>query len=270
MTSAPTSADADIFDKPHGVPPLRAPDADLLRRALKRGWQDFTIAPGPGLFFSVIYVLFGWCVAWITFATGHSYWLVLAAIGFPLVGPFAAVGLYEVSHRIEQGQPIRWSEILGVIWQQRGRQLPWLCAIIVILFLFWFFVGHMIFALFLGLSAMTNVSSSVEVYLTPEGVSMLATGTLVGAIFALVLFSFSLLSLPMLLDREVDFVSAMLASMALVRDNPVILMAWALFIAVVVFVAMIPGFLGLLFVFPWLAHASWHVYALMRDETAKA
>ena len=258
------AANFDSPDRPLGVPQFRRPDAALLRNALRRGWADFRKAPGLGLFFGAVYMLAGLLIAWITLATGQSFWLVLSAIGFPWIGPFAAVGLYEISHRLEQGLPLHKREIFGVIWRQRGRQLPWLCAIIVILFLFWFFVGHMIFALFLGLSAMTNVSTSFDVYLTSEGLSMIAVGTLVGAGFALVLYSFSVLALPLLLDREVDFVTAMITSMGLVRDNPVVMLAWAALLAVLIFVAMLPAFLGLLVIFPWLSHASWHVYSLMR------
>lgn len=259
-----TASDIDVPDRPLGVPEFRRPDTALLREALRQGWVDFWLAPGLGLFFGAVYALVGLAIAWITLATGHTYWLVLAAIGFPLIGPFAAVGLYEVSHRLEQGLPLHRGEIFGVIWRQRGRQLPWLCAIIVILFLFWFFVGHMIFALFLGLSAMTNVSSSFEVYLTGQGLSMIAVGTLIGAGFALVLYSFSVLGLPLVLDREVDFVTAMITSMALVRDNAAVMLVWAVVLAGLIFVAMLPAFLGLLVVFPWLSHASWHVYSLMR------
>jgi uncharacterized membrane protein len=259
-----TAADIQPPDRPLGVPAFRRPDAALLSEALRRGWGDLRRAPGLGPIFGAIYVLAGLAIAWITLATGQSFWLVLAAIGFPLIGPFAAVGLYEVSHRLEQGLPLDPGAIFGVIWRQRGRQLPWLCAIIVILFLFWFFVGHMIFALFLGLSAMTNVSSSFEVYLTGEGLTMVGVGTLVGAGFALVLYSFSVLALPLVLDREVDFVTAMIASIGVVRNNPGVMLAWALLLAVLVFLAMLPAFLGLLVIFPWLSHSSWHVYSLMR------
>lgn len=263
-----TANQTESRERPLGVPTFRQPDLALLREALRQGWTDFWLAPGLGLFFGAVYVLAGFGISWITMATGQSFWLVLAAVGFPLIGPFAAVGLYEISHRLEQGMPLNPNAVFGVIWHQRTRQLPWLCAIIVILFLFWFFVGHMVFALFLGLSAMTNVSSSLEVYMTIDGLTMLAVGTLVGAGFASVLFSFSVLALPLLLDREVDFVTAMLTSMSIVRDNPVIMLGWGLTIAGMVFIAMLPAFLGLLVVFPWLSHASWHVYSLMRTDRA--
>jgi uncharacterized membrane protein len=252
-------------DRPHGLPELHTPSVALLKEALRQGWVDFWLAPGLGLFFGAVYVAIGLGITWLTLSTGQSFWLVLAAIGFPLIGPFAAVGLYEVSRRIEEGQPLDRSDILGVVWRQRSRQLPWLCTIIVILFLFWFFVGHMIFALFLGLSAMTNVSSSLDVYVTGEGLSMLAVGSLVGAGFATVLYSFSVLALPLVLDREIDFVTAMLRSIAMVRDNPVVMLGWGILLAVLIFLAMLPAFLGLLIVFPWLSHASWHVYSLLRQ-----
>jgi uncharacterized membrane protein len=107
---------------------------------------------------------------------------------------------------------------------------------------------------------MTNISSSFEVFLTINGVTMLAVGTIVGALFATLLYMITVLSLPLLLDRELDFVTAMITSFQYVQANPVPMLAWATFIAIVTFAALIPWFLGLLIVLPVLGHASWHVY----------
>jgi uncharacterized membrane protein len=147
-----------------------------------------------------------------------------------------------------------------VIFRQKDRQIPAIAAVIVVYFLFWNFLAHMIFALFLGSAPMTNVSSSLAVFLTPEGLTMLAFGTLIGAVFATLLFSLTVVSLPMLLDREVDFVTAMLTSFALVRENPVIMLGWGALIAACLFVGMLAGFVGLLVVLPLFGHASWHLY----------
>lgn len=237
------------------VQQLALSDLGLILRA---GLSDFRKAPQFGLFFSAVYVLGGFLMIWL--GAGHVSWILATSLGFPLVAPFAAAGLYEVSRRMQGGGVLRWSEILGIVWQERTRQLPWLGAIIVIYFLFWTFLAHMIFALFMGLSTMTNVSGSLEVFVTPTGLTMIAAELGVGAILAFLLFSLTVVSLPLVLDREVDFVTAMMLSMQVVQRNPVVMSVWAIIIAGLSLVALVPWFLGLMFVLPVLGHATWHLY----------
>ncbi|SMX42769.1 DUF2189 domain-containing protein [Actibacterium lipolyticum] len=245
---------------PSPVPDIQTVTWAMLAASLRQGWRDFLAAPLFGLFFGGFYVLCGIGLFWLTQSTGQYYWLAIAVFGFPLLGPFAAVGLYEVSHRLDNGTPLNWGQILGVIWHQKNRQLPSICAIIILIFLFWSFIGHMIFALFLGLSTMTNISSSYEVFMTPDGLMMLGVGTVVGAGLAGLIFSITVMGLPLLLDREIDFVTAMIISVKTVASNARTMLVWGGAVAVMLFAGMMPFFLGLLVVLPVLGHATWHLY----------
>lgn len=248
--------DAIAADKPEI---LHVELADLTQ-ALAAGWRDFRAAPLFGLFFAGIYVLGGWLIVFSLTAKGQLWWSLPASAGFPILGPFVACGLYEVSRRRENGTPLVWSEVLGVIFRQKDRQIPSMAAVIVVFFLFWNFLAHMIFALFLGKATLTNVTTSAEVFLTPEGLAMLAMGTAVGAIFATLLFALTVVSLPMLLDREVDFVTAMLTSFGVVTESPLVMLGWGALIGASLFLAMLPGFVGLFVVLPVFGHATWHLY----------
>lgn len=247
-------------DRPLGPPDIRRPTTSDMTASLRAGWQDFLAAPMPALFFSSFFVGAGLFGMWITYVTGTTFWLVLAVMGFPLVGALAAVGFYEISRRRLDGHPLHFGEVVPFVWSYTRGQLPWLATIIVVIFLFWFFLGHMIFALFLGLSPMMNVLSSADVYLTSEGLLMIAFGSLVGAGFALLVFSISVLGMPMLIDREVDFVTAMLQSIQAVAGSLPHYLLWGALIAGITLVSMIPFFLGLFIAMPVLGHATWHFY----------
>lgn len=240
------------------VPDIARVSLPELWSALKDGLWDFRAAPTFGVAFSAFYVVAGLVLWWI--GAGTFLWTLAFALGFPLVAPFAAVGLYEVSRRIEAGEPLVWSEVLGVVWNERRRQLPWAGVILALIFLFWSFFAHMSFAMFMGLSALTNVSTSWEAFLTPNGLAMLTFQAVVGAGVAFLTFGLTAVSLPLLVDKEIDFVTAMLVSLRTVARNKAVMGVWALIVAAALFVAMLPAFLGLFVALPVLGHATWHLY----------
>ena len=139
-------------EKLPGAPKFKNITFGTVKKALNLGLEDMFAAKGYGFLFTLPYVLGGLVFTYITWTTGESYWLVFAAVGFPLLGPFASVGFYEVSRRRENGLPMGRKDILSVVTSQRTGQLPWLSAVIIMIVMFWFFLGHMIFALFLGLA----------------------------------------------------------------------------------------------------------------------
>ena len=253
----------DTTTQPEAPPAAPLPQIGTLTlgelwTCLKRGAADFRAAPAFGLFFSAVYVLGGFFMLWL--GAGHVTWTLVTSLGFPLAAPFAAVGLYEVSRRLEAGLPLSWSVVLGVVWNERGRQIPWMGALIVVFFLFWTFLAHMLFALFMGLSAITNISQDLSILWTGAGLLMLAVEAVIGAALAFLLFSLTVVSLPLLLEKEIDFVTAMLLSMRTVRQNLAVMLVWAFVIAALTFLALLPWFLGLMVVLPVLGHATWHVY----------
>lgn len=225
--------------------------------SLKHGLWDFRRAPGYGIFFAAFYAILGNVLTQI--GAGTFLWTLALALGFPLVAPFAAVGFYEVSRRLEAEEPLNRAEVLSVVWGERRRQLPWIGVILALIFLFWSFFAHMMVALFMGVSSVGNTSLD-SFMATTDGRMLLAAQALVGGAVAFLTYGLTAISLPLLVDKEIDFVSAMLISLKTVSANKATLGLWALIIAVSLFAAMIPAFLGLFFVLPILGHATWHIY----------
>lgn len=229
-----------------------------LREALVAGWRDFLAFPLFGLFFGGIYVAAGLLIWFVLFRGGEVAWLVPAGAGFPLLAPFVAVGLYEVSRRRESGLPMHWSAILGALRGRGDEQILSMGVIVFVAFGFWLMVAHGIFAVFMAQSGVGG--ESMAVFASTAGLLMLVVGSAVGAVMALAFYAITVISLPMLVDREVDFLTAIITSLATVRSNGFAMMAWAAVIGVLLFLAMLPLFLGLLVALPVLGHATWHLY----------
>lgn len=250
----------DVVKEASVLPEVRDVSGVDVVQVLRAGWLDFRRAPAFGIVFSMVYVLGGLVLYQVFAAAGEEWWLLPFVLGFPLLAPFAAIGLFEVSRRIEAAEPLIWREVLGVVFAQKDRQIPSMAMVILLMFMFWVFVAHTTFALFMGLSALTNITSSPGVILEGNGPLMLLIGTLIGGGFALALFSFTVVGLPLLLEYEVDFITAIITSVGAVTKNPKTLLLWGALIAVTLFVGMLPMFLGLFIALPVLGHASWHMY----------
>ena len=245
---------------PPPLPPIIAGDLEAsdLRAALAAGWRDFLAFPLFGLFFASIFVIVGILLTYFLLDRGEVSWLIPVAAGFPILAPFTAVGLYEVSRRREAGLAMTWPGILGALRGRGDEQIMSMGVIIFVAFAFWIMVAHGIFAIFLAQSGLG--SESLEFFLSDSGLMMLAIGSAIGAVMAFAFYSITVISLPMLVDREVDFLTAMIASIRTIKANTLMMIIWAAFIAAALFIAMLPAFLGLLVVLPVLGHATWHLY----------
>lgn len=229
-----------------------------LGAAIAAGWRDFRAFPAFGLFFGGVYVAAGLFLAYALMRWGEVAWLVPAAAGFPLLAPFVAVGLYEVSRRRESGEAMSWRAVLGALGGRGDEQIVSMGVIVFVAFSFWLIVAHSIFAIFMAESGVG--SESLALFATQAGMLMLLVGSAVGGVMALAFYAITVISLPMLVHREVDFLTAIIVSLATVRSNRAVMLGWALAIAVLLFLALVPLFLGLLVALPVLGHATWHLY----------
>jgi uncharacterized membrane protein len=231
-----------------------------IRAALRAGCADFLARPVMSGFFGAFYALFGilvvWCLVWL-----EQIWMIIpAAVGFPLVAPFAAAGLYEMSRRLQAGLEFGWSDILAVMARQRNREMGWMAFVTLFIFWVWMYQVRLWLAITLQTASFSDFEGFLAVVLfTPAGWSFLAIGTGVGAVLSAVLFTVTVVAMPMLLDREINFVSAMITSVRVVVANPVVMLGWAAILSVTLLVSMVPAFLGLIVTLPVLGHTTWHL-----------
>lgn len=262
---------SDVSDAPEQYPPgyvpyVPEPAVELgpkLQRLpvsaplhwLRLGWADFRRAPGIGLFFGVCFALMGLAVLMV-FQHAPIYTLALCA-GFVLLGPLLCLGLYQVSLRLERGEKPTLDDALGA-WMANVRQIAIFGFVLLILEMLWGRAALVIFAV--SFDGMPDFAGSIQKLLSADTLGFVAAYLTVGAIFAGLIFGISVVAMPLLLDRDTDAVTAGLASLKLCLTQPLVMLCWGALVTTLVALAMLPGFIGLIVVGPWLGHASWHLY----------
>ncbi len=232
-----------------------------LRDALARGFQDFAAHRTDVLYLCLIYPVVGLVLARAMFGENMLPLLFPLASGFALIGPFAAIGLYEMSRRREQGAPSSWGAAFGVLGTPRFGAILTLGAVLAAIFVVWMFLADVIYNNTLGPAEPASIASFLhDVFNTSAGWSLIVLGCGAGFVFAVVAMTIGVVSFPLLLDRNVGVDTAIWTSVRAVAANPIPMAAWGLIVAVGLVLGSIPLFVGLIVVMPVLGHATWHLY----------
>lgn len=241
-------------------PVVRQISAADVVEALAKGLRDFQAVPLYGLIFGALYAAGGILIVISVTALGMSYLAYPLAAGFALIGPFVAIGLYEVSRRREAGLPLSMLHIWRTM--KSRSEMGWMAFVTVFIFIVWMYQVRLLIALFLGINvSFSSFQQFITVVLTTnEGLIFLVVGNAVGAVLALVLFSLTVVSFPLLLDRDVDFVTAMITSIRAVVTSPIPMLGWGVVIVILLMISSFPLFLGLIVALPVLGHATWHLF----------
>jgi uncharacterized membrane protein len=232
-----------------------------LREALRLGWEDFIAIPSHAIILCVIYPILGLVLARAVFGYAVIPLLFPLAAGFALVGPFAALGLYELSSRRERGEEASAWDALEVLRSPSFGAMLGLGTLLLALFVTWVATAQAIYVAVFGYGGATGFGDFVQrVFTTPEGWWLIVVGCGVGFLFALLALCISVVSFPLMLDRHAGALEAMVTSLRVAGRNPVPIAAWGLIVAALLVVGSLPFFLGLAVVIPLLGHATWHLY----------
>lgn len=231
-----------------------------LADSLAGGMEDFRAAPRIGLLVGGIFAVGGILVVASAVWFGMPWLAYPLAAGFVLLGPFAALLLYEVSRRREMGGALDTRGALRAVFAR--AEVKWMSFVTLFIFIIWMYQVRLLIALFLGINAsFVSVREFVQaVITTPEGLAFLLVGNAIGAVLSLVTFSLTVVSFPMLLDREVDFVTAMITSVRAVGSNPKVMLAWGLCVTILLLLSLLSAFVALVVILPVLGHATWRLY----------
>jgi uncharacterized membrane protein len=263
MAVGATGADWLRVERERDIPQPAVAQIGLadLKDALVKGLADFGANRTDVMLLCVFYPVFGLLLG--RFASGAETFPLLFPLvsGFALVGPLAAVGLYEMSRRREMGRSGGWADAFGVLRSHSIGPLAVLGVTFAAIFALWMLVAQGIYSLILGPGHTASIGSFAHaVFQTPAGWALIVVGMGVGFIFAVVVLTIGVVSIPMLIDRDVGVATAVRTSVRAVSENRVTIAIWGLIVAVALLIGAIPVFLGLVIVLPVLGHATWHLY----------
>ncbi|HIC80327.1 MAG TPA: DUF2189 domain-containing protein [Kiloniellaceae bacterium] len=243
-----------------GFPPVRRLELERPWAWLSAGWQDMWQAPGVSLTYGAIFTLVSFVITAGVLLADLTYLLLPLVAGFMLVGPMLAVGLYETSRRLETGAPVTLGAALFVATRSPMR-LAFLGVTLMIVLLVWMRLATLLFALFLGTTEVPPMAEIVPTLLfTPNGLSLLIVGSAAGALLATLVFAISVISVPLLMERDIDFMTAVITSIQSVLRNPKPMLLWAWLVALLTAGGLVTLYLGLVVTFPLVGHATWHAY----------
>lgn len=251
-------AQSELHSPAPSVARIRTAD---LKEALAAGLDDFAASRTDVVLLCLVYPVLGLIL--VRFASGHQMLPLLfpLASGFALVGPFAAIGLYEMSRRREQGAAIGWADAFGVIRAPAIASIILLGVVLMAIFLLWLVAAEAIYRLTLGPEAPVSAAAFIhDVFLTKAGWTMIAVGIGVGFLFAVIVLAIGAVSFPLLLDRAAGLDTAVSTSVHAVLANPGPMALWGAIVAAGLVLGSVPFLLGLVVVLPVLGHATWHLY----------
>ena len=255
---------ADIIapiDPADEVPDIRQVAIGDLKHALVKGFDDFRAMPTHVVFLCLIYPVVGLLIGRLAFAYNVLPLLYPMAAGFALLGPFLAIGLYELSRRREAGLDTSWYHAFDVRYSPSLPAILLLGGLLLLIFTVWVAIAHSLYVATFGYAEPTSLNTfAQQVLTTKQGWYLAIVGNLVGFLFALLVLMLTVVSFPMLLDRHVGAPSAMLTSIRVVLKNPVTMALWGLIIATGLLIGSLPLFFGLAIVLPILGHTTWHLY----------
>src|SRR3954452_10662666 len=240
-----------------------------LQEALRLGWEDFKAVPSHAIILCVIYPVLGLVLARTVLGYSVLPLLFPLAAGFALLGPFAALGLYELSYRRERGEEASAADALGVLRSPSFGAMLGLGALLLALFVVWIATAQAIYVATFGYESAASIPDFARrVLTTSQGWWLIVVGCGTGFLFALVALCISVVSFPLMLDRHASAADAMTASIQAVAKNPVPMLAWGLIVAVLLVIGSLPFFLGLAVVVPVRAPATWHLYRKVIEPVA--
>ena len=252
--------------------PIRTLSSRDLNLSLREGWNDFLSMRGDLIFVGLLYPIIGVVTAAVAIGSNFMQLFFPIAAGISLLGPIVAVGFYELARREEAGLHSNWSHFFDFVKRPSADGLGAVAALLVLIFALWMAAAQGLYAALWGMSGMTPLSS-IGAFLnrlltTPEGWALIVIGNLIGAGFAVLVLAISFVSLPMLVDCNVDARTAVATSIRAFRANKGMMIRWGITVGFLLVLGSIPLFIGLAVVLPWLGYATWHLYTHVVDRSA--
>ena len=250
--------------------PVRTLSSRDLNLSLREGWKDFLSMRGDLIFVGLLYPLVGFVAAWVTLGYNFVQFFFPLAAGISLLGPIVAIGFYELARREEAGLHSNWSHFFDFRKRPSADGLGAVAALLVVIFILWMVAAEGLYAALWGTLVPPDSIGAflTRLFTTPEGWTLIVVGNLVGAAFAVLALAISFVSLPMLVDCNVDARTAVDTSIRAFRANKGMMIRWGFMIGVLLVLGSIPLFIGLAVVLPWLGYATWHLYTHVVDRSA--